>query len=259
VAWLHSREIRDRRRQNQVANLADVGWLENSTIGAQSPARYVPRLRERLGLNDEKWGRVCAEHALPVEWESMEYEAFLSERRKRMADIIHVAFRKLGGEAEAPLLTPPWFLPGAEIVWNRIVEAERALRGVVRSVYSARFGDAAERRIEEALPEGARETLARALRARPAGAEPLSIVDYLYLGQLPPLLFAVNAWEEARHHFGGAPDAKQRLQAALDQIAPVRNEIAHVREVEQDRLLRANLACNDLLQMTRSGSSRSRT
>ncbi len=66
---------------------------------------------------------------------------------------------------------PPWFLPGAEIVWNRIVETERALRGVVRAVYAARFGETAERTIEEALPEGARETLARALRRRPAGAE----------------------------------------------------------------------------------------
>ena len=60
---------------------------------------------------------------------------------------------------------------GAEAVWQRIVETERALRGVIREVYAARFGEAAARRIEEALPE--RE----------------SIVDYLYLGQLPPLLF----------------------------------------------------------------------
>jgi len=129
VAWLHAHEIKDRRRQSQVANLADVGWHENSVIGGQSPAKYVPRLRERLGLDDNKWGRMCAEHALPVGWESMEYDQFLSERRKRMADIIRVGFRKLGGEADAPPVTPPWFLPGAELVWNRIVETERALRG----------------------------------------------------------------------------------------------------------------------------------
>ncbi len=88
------------------------------------------------------------------------------------------------------------------------------------------------------------------------GAEPLTIVDYLYLGQLPPLLFAVNAWEEARRYLGGAPDAKRRLQAAVDQIVPVRNEIAHVRDVEEDRLLRAKLACSDVLEMIRGTSSR---
>ena len=249
TAWLHARGIRERRRVNQVANLADVGWHENSVIGGRGPAEYVPRLREKLAIDDDRWGRMCAEHALPLGWESMEYEEFLRERRRRMADIIRVAFRQLGGEPDAPPLTPPWFLPGAEAVWQRIVETERALRGVVREVYAARFGEAAARRIEEALPERERETLARALRARPAGSEPLSIVDYLYLGQIPPLLFAADAWQDARHRLGGAPDAKQRLQSAVGQIAPVRNEIAHVREVDRDRLLRASVACADVLEM----------
>jgi hypothetical protein len=191
---------------------------------------------------------MCAEHALPLSWELMDYEEFLRERRRRMADIIRVAFRQLGGELDAPPLTPPWFLPGAEAVWQRILETERALRAVVREVY-ARFGEAAARKIEEALPERERESLARALRARPAGSEPLSIVDYLYLGQLPPLLFATDAWQDARQRLGGAPDTKQRLQSAVGQIAPVRNEIAHVREVNQDRLLRASVACTDVLEM----------
>ena len=172
-----------------------------------------------------------------------------------MADIIRVAFRQLGGEPDAPPLTPPWFLPGTEAVWQRIVETERALRGVVREVYAARFGDAGARRIAEALPERERETLARALRARPEGSEPLSIVDYLYLGQIPPLLFAPDAWQDARHRLGGAPDAKQRLQLAVGQIAPVRNEIAHVREVERDPLLRATVACADVLEMLQGMAS----
>jgi len=249
TTWLHSRGIRERRFVNQVANLADVGWHENSMIGGRGPAEYVPRLRENLAINDDRWGRLCAEHALPLAWESMEYEEFLRERRRRMADIIRVAFRQLGGEPDAPPLTPPWFLPGAEVVWQRIVETERALRGVVREVYAARFGEAAARRIEEALPERERETLARALRARPAGSEPLSIVDYLYLSQLPPLLFAADAWQNARRRLGDGPDVKQRLQSALDRISPVRNEIAHVREVDRDRLLRASVACTDVLEM----------
>jgi hypothetical protein len=146
-------------------------------------------------------------------------------------------------------LTPPWFLPGAEAVWQRIVETERALRTVVREVYAPRFREAAARRIEEALPERERESLARALRARPTGSEPLSIVDYLYLSQLPSLLFATDAWQDARHRLSGAPGGKQRLQSAVGQIAPVRNEIAHVREVDRDRLLRASVACADVLEM----------
>lgn len=248
-AWLHAHGIRDRRRINQVANLADTGWHENNTIGARGPAEYVPRLRERLNLDDHRWGRLCAEHALPLGWESMGYEEFLRERRRRMADIIRVAFRQLGGEEDAPPLTPPWFLPGTEEVWRRIAETERALRAVVRDVYSTRFGDSAAARIEAAVPERERQTLARNLARRPAGAEPLSIVDYLYLGQLPPILFAQDVQQEARNRFIGAQDPKQRLLAAVDQIAPVRNEIAHVREIDRDRLLRATVACGDVLEM----------
>jgi len=101
-----------------------------------------------------------------------------------MADIIRVAFRQLGGEADAQPLTPPWFIPGSEAVWQRIAETERALRGVVREVYAKRFGNHAAQKIEDSLPEREAESLARALRARPAAAEALSIVDYLYLGQL---------------------------------------------------------------------------
>jgi hypothetical protein len=249
TTWLHSRGIRERRLVNQVANLADVGWHENSLISGRGPADYVPRLREKLAIDDDRWGRLCAEHALPLGWESMEYKEFLRERRRRMADIMRVAFRQLGGEPDAPPLTPPWFLPGAEEVWQRIAETERALRGVAREVYAARFGEQAARRIEEALPERDRETLARALRARPARSDPLSIVDYLYLGQIPSLLFATDVWQDARRRLGGALDAKQRLQSAVDQIAPVRNEIAHVREVNRNRLLRASVACADVLEM----------
>jgi hypothetical protein len=252
TSWLHSRGIRERRFVNQVANLADVGWHENNVISGRGPADYVPRLRDKLAIQDDQWGRMCAEHALPLGWESMEYTEFLRERRRRMADIIRVAFRQLGGERDALPLTPPWFLPGAETVWQRITETERVLRGVVRAVYVERFGNEAAARIESALSERERETLARSLRARPEGSEPLSIVDYLYLAQLPPLLFAADTQQAARQRFGGASDVKQRLISAIDRIAPVRNEIAHVREVDEERLLRAKLACAEVIKMLQS-------
>ena len=138
---------------------------------------------------------------------------------------------------------------GADAVWRRIAETERVLRQAVREVYTARFGERAPERIESTLHERERETLTRALRSRPSGANPLSVIDYLYLAQLPTLLFANDTQQEARSRLGGAEDAKQRLLTAIEQIAPVRNEIAHVREVSQDRLLKANVACGDVLGM----------
>jgi adenine-specific DNA-methyltransferase len=54
----------------------------------------------------------------------------------------------------------------------------------------------------------------------------------------------------------GAQDPKQRLLAAVNQIAPVRNEIAHVREIDPDRLLRASVACADVLDTLKGSQVR---
>jgi len=254
--WLETHGVGERRRINQVANLADTGWYENNVIADRNPADYVPRLRDTLRIDDDRWGRMCSEHALPLGWETMDYEVFLRERRHRMAEVVRVAFRKLGGEADAPPLTPPWFLPGAEVVWQRIVETERTLRGVLREVYAGRYGDGAAAKIEEALSTHERESLARALRARPPGAEALSVVDYLTLGQVQNLLLTGDGWKEASRRYGWGNDLHQRLTAAFDQgIKPIRNAIAHFREVEPDRLQRASLACSDVLAMLRSKSA----
>jgi hypothetical protein len=75
------------------------------------------------------------------------------------------------------------------------------------------------------------------------------VVEYLYLAQLPPLLFVNEVWSEAKARLRAAADFKDKLRSAVEQIAPVRNEIAHVREVSPDRLQRANVACNDVLRM----------
>lgn len=81
---------------------------------------------------------------------------------------------------------------------------------------------------DSSLPERERESLSRALRSRPAGSDPLTVTDYLYLGQLLPL--------------------KGKLNVAVSAIAPVRNDIAHVREIDRERLLRATLAVSDIRQ-----------
>lgn len=247
-AWLAKQGVGDKRRVNQVANLADVGWHENSVAGSEGPGSYVPRLRKRLNIDDQRWGSMCSEHALPLGWESMAYDDFLAKRRPKMAEVIRIAFRKLGGEVNASPLTPPWFLPGAEIVWARIGETERALRQLVKAIYSSQFGERASVFLDEALGAKERETVVKAIRGAHL-ADPLGLLDYLYLAQLPALLFKPGVWPAAKQALGGRSDAKERLQQAVEHIAPVRNEIAHVREVPLNRLQRAHLACSEVLEM----------
>jgi hypothetical protein len=59
----------------------------------------------------------------------------------------------------------------------------------------------------------------------------------------------MDVWQDVPHRLGDTKNVKQRLESAIGQIAPVRNKIAHVREVARDRLLRAELACTDVLKM----------
>jgi hypothetical protein len=47
--------------------------------------------------------------------------------------------------------------------------------------------------------------------AGPHGIGAAEIADYLYLGQLPSLLFTPDAWQQARQRLGGTADGKQRL------------------------------------------------
>jgi ribonuclease D len=58
-----------------------------------------------------------------------------------------------------------------------------------------------------------------------------------------------SARSQPFQRLGGAQDVKQRLLSAVNQIAPVRNEIAHVREVDRERLLRTSVACADVIEM----------
>jgi hypothetical protein len=220
LAWLRGRDVRDRRIGNQTANLAESGWHESSAIGSQSPAKYAPRLRDKLEIDDDAWARLCADHALPPGWESMECADFLSDRRPRIADTVRVTYRKLGGQAEAEALAPPRSLPASAAVWQRIAETEQALRAVIPAVYVASFKEDAARRIEQALPEQERASSVRALRARPVTPEPLTVIDYSYLAQLPSLLFTNAVWESAHDQLGGSSAMKQGLRAAIGPADP---------------------------------------
>lgn len=97
-------------QKNQIANYAWVEWPDNAAIGDSPPSEYFPPLFERLSPKEQEQARFW--HALPQDWEHMEYEVFLQERRKLIAEVIRAAFQKLRtGELpfddEAPVSIDP--------------------------------------------------------------------------------------------------------------------------------------------------------
>lgn len=81
------------RDRNQIANFTYLDYNTNIDIADNPPADYVGRYREKLG--EEGYKLACEQNALPVGFESMDYFAFLEERRKLMSGIIQKAYKKL--------------------------------------------------------------------------------------------------------------------------------------------------------------------
>lgn len=62
-------------------------------ISDEAPSSYFPKLTAGRSMDDIQ--KVESEHALPLDWENMNYEDFLFARRKNMAKIIRKGYEKL--------------------------------------------------------------------------------------------------------------------------------------------------------------------
>lgn len=92
-AFLKRSGITDQKQVNQVANLAILEWPQNLKISDEAPQDYAPRLLMMASSDDAKaWSEA---HALPENWYLMEYDEFLLERRKLMAQLIRQHFESL--------------------------------------------------------------------------------------------------------------------------------------------------------------------
>lgn len=91
--WQESQGEKDLKIINQMANFALLEWPENISISDDPPHVYVPQVRERFKAGE--WQTMHELHALPADWESMEYPDFLVARRKLMASIIRQGFEGL--------------------------------------------------------------------------------------------------------------------------------------------------------------------
>lgn len=92
-SFLAKKGITDLRETNQIANFAVVEWNDNSKISDSDPKKYVPAITSRLAPHEIK--KMYYWHALPDNWEEMDYRDFLMRRRERIAQVIADAYHKL--------------------------------------------------------------------------------------------------------------------------------------------------------------------
>jgi hypothetical protein len=88
--YLEREGISGTRSINQIANLSYVEWPENIEISDAAPSSYWPRYADQFSVED------LFHHALPQDWAQMDYEQFLDERRKLMAQVIRKGFETIG-------------------------------------------------------------------------------------------------------------------------------------------------------------------
>lgn len=93
AGYLKTIGITDSKEINQIANFALVEWSDNIDISDVSPAEYFPQYASRFPKKELE--QMCYWHALPTGWEKMDYATFLTERRKRMAQVIRDGFARL--------------------------------------------------------------------------------------------------------------------------------------------------------------------
>lgn len=91
--YLKTIGITSTRDTNQIANYALVEWGDNARISDEPPAEYLPDLKARFGT--EELARMYRWHALPENWEHLEYRKFLEKRRELMARVIAEGYQAL--------------------------------------------------------------------------------------------------------------------------------------------------------------------
>jgi hypothetical protein len=91
--YLSKLGITETRDVNQIANYALVEWGDNTRIADRSPKDYLPALKTRFDASTLE--RMYRHHALPANWEHLEYRAFLEQRRELIARVIAEGYASL--------------------------------------------------------------------------------------------------------------------------------------------------------------------
>ena len=106
--------ITQTRETNQIANYALVEWDDNIAIAGDPPETYLPMYAKRF--TEDQLSKMCYWHALPVNWEKMEYREFLEARRKLMASIIREGFEHISEGAQDKALVEDDSVSTTELV-----------------------------------------------------------------------------------------------------------------------------------------------
>ena len=86
----------DRRQINQVANFTYLEFEDNIEISDQPPKDYFVDIKNRYYKNKEiELDKILSDHCLPKKFYDMDFNTFLRQRRKLMANMVRSVFESL--------------------------------------------------------------------------------------------------------------------------------------------------------------------
>ena len=92
-AFLTKLGITEQYKRNQIANMAFVDWSDNLEISDQAPTDYWSTMTANLAA--AKLERQMHLHALPKNWEQLDYDDFLKLRRRLISKVTREGFEAL--------------------------------------------------------------------------------------------------------------------------------------------------------------------
>ena len=92
-AYLQRNGYKSVRETNQIANFALIEWEANADISDEAPAEYWPRYEHFVDDDVRYW------HALPEDWQALDYLDFLERRRALIARVIREGSETLNHQA----------------------------------------------------------------------------------------------------------------------------------------------------------------
>jgi len=102
-SFLGKQGITSTRETNQIANYALVQWGDNADMSNQAPTIYLRKMKARFSRAE--LDRMYRVHALPANWEQMNYRQFLEQRRELMAQVIADGYATIMGERPGGVAT----------------------------------------------------------------------------------------------------------------------------------------------------------
>lgn len=89
----HLKETGHLSNRSNRANFTYADYDNNIYISDDAPSVYVAKYRKTLG--EAAYEEACQQHALPIGFEDMDYEVFISKRRALMAQLIKKGYERL--------------------------------------------------------------------------------------------------------------------------------------------------------------------